>query len=263
MPAFDPTGLPPARRAELTRRACRAIQSGSHDHAHCLKRQPDTEVWKVECDGLPLIVKVWDLTPRRRLESLVRRSPAWRQARGVRILRRTAIPTSQVIDIIRTPQREFLVLDFIPGRSILEHLASGQLSCDQEKTVASAVGHLIARMLRARVGLRDPKPSNLICRAQPHDPAWPDLAVIDCAEAGSKNDPRWQARALVAECLGVGICPRRTILMRCLREIEPDRASRHNLWRRVAREVGESENLTPRSDPLAHSTEDALRRLAP
>jgi len=158
-----------------------------------------------------------------------------------------------VLGIIRraAPPREYLVLEFIPGLSVLEYLASGTLTPHQERALSRSVGRFIARTLRARLGLRDPKPSNLICRAQPDDSAWPGLAVIDCAEAGSKNDPHWQARALVAECLGVGICPRRTLLMRCLREIEPDRASRHSLWRRVAREVGDGENLTPRIDPLA------------
>ncbi len=254
-PPLSPTPATTDRHA-LARRAARLIHNGHSENAVCLKRRSDGAVWRVRLEGRSLIVKGWALTPLRRVESFFRRSPAFRQAQGIRRLARATIDTSCMLGIVRlsNPAFEYLVLDFIPGTSVLELLASGSLGPDRERALAHAVGRLIAQTLDAGVGLRDPKPSNLICRDEPNDPDHPALAVIDCAEAGSKNDACWQARALLAECLGMGICPRRTVMLCCLRHIEPDRTRRHALWRRVERSLAGATDLTPRNDPLQQPT---------
>ncbi len=239
------------------------------ENAICLKRDHQTSVWLVHVQGRDLVVKQWRTArPKRRLQALFRRTPAFTHWRAARRLERAAIPTARCIAIARGRRDdspcEWLVMDHIQGQTVLRHLAERNLSPRQEHRLAEAVGSQIAQLAIACRGNRDHKPSNLIVQGEISEHEPPAIAVIDCVGVGRGARREWMAKALLAECLGTATLPRRTILLRCALAMATDpmndRASRADarqraraIWHNTKRALVRHGDPTPRVNPLDQS----------
>ncbi len=106
---------------------------------------------------------------------------------------------------------DWLLLEQLTGDTLLDHLHKNDLSFKEERNAAQQVGSLVARIDSFGWFNRDCKLSNLIRQ--------PDgiIAVIDTV--GIQRRPGKRERmlsAMLAEAVGHGVLPRRTLLMRCL-----------------------------------------------
>lgn len=149
-------------------------------------------------------------------------------------------------------------MEALPGKSILQHLADRDLTTRQEHAVAAAIGSDIALLARHVLQNRDHKPSNLILT----NPAKPAIAIIDCVAIRRGIRADRMLASLVIEPSGVGLRPRRALMMRVIRECArnaPDilegghRRWVRELWRRVAAIVQAHGDPTPRVNPLSDS----------
>ena len=149
--------------------------------ARVIKREGERAVWRAQLRDQDVIIKTWGLRGRRRAQSLVLLSPAWRHWRaGHRLLQRgvrAARPIALGAEVIEGQFVEALVLDFVPGPTALEALA-GSLPAAEEAGAARAVGEQTGAIVRAGLYNRDHKPSNLILCDVSADAA--EVAVIDC-----------------------------------------------------------------------------------
>ncbi len=166
-------------------------------------------------------------------------------------------------------RRVCLVLDALPGRSVLAHLADPQRTIATERALAAGVAATLAALHRGGLRNRDHKPSNLIAvPAQTADgsPAFlcgvVDTMGISKALPARRDDALHRMLAsLVIEPTGIGAPPRPTTAMRLLRALEAamhpkgrKRASwrrfRDKTWRSVATLVEGHGDAAPVDDPL-------------
>ncbi|VAX40485.1 hypothetical protein MNBD_PLANCTO03-512 [hydrothermal vent metagenome] len=239
--------------------ACAAFEDGQ-----VLKDHSRGTVWQAEMLGRECVLKCLRLdTPRRKLQSRLRISPAWRHWYQARWLLARGFSTAEPLAIVRGRRNgepiECLVLKYLPGQSVLEHLAGGELPARSEHRVAEAIAHLACRLTRKGRYNRDAKPSNLIVTAVQETGA--ALAVIDCADlrrCPPNNEAaivRMLASAMI-EPMGCGCLPRRGVRMRAVlaaaAAVEPTAPRRlaRRLWRLVERAVAEHGNPRPRDMPL-------------
>ncbi len=181
-----------------------------------------------------------------------------RQWKGARLLERAgAMPTAECMALLGWKAgdgRGFLtlVMQDLPGRTLLEHMASS-MEASQRRALARAVGAHTRSMLEAHVFNRDHKPSNLIVTSL--EP--PALALIDTvgiAETGARAmEPVRPLTSLMLEPMGCGVAPRLTDRMRALTAFEPDRKARRRLWRRVEAAIKAHGDPTPKDNPLGAS----------
>lgn len=187
---------------------------------------------------------------------------------------------------------ELLVLEFLPGQTLLERLADG-LSPAQAHRLAGALARQMTRLTRHGRYNRDHKPSNLLAideddRARPGDTPMlisdqdAQVALLDCVglRTPRRRDPWRGADRMLASMLiepaGCGVHIRTTDRLRMARALldaiwrgdgedgpMPDelhgvrqrdwmRASLRTLWRRVGQIVREHGDPTPAVNPLAH-----------
>jgi hypothetical protein len=177
-----------------------------------------------------------------------------RQWRGGELLARRGFATGEQLALFRGigPDgaiHESIVIRWVEGRSLYEHIAARDLSAKQEAALAQAAGDLARRMVEAGVFNRDNKPSNIV--AQWTNAGEPSLALIDPVGvraiepwAGRRKRARmleWMLASLVIEPRRVGH-PRALSLR--LRAIEATISRRdhdgiHERWRNVERLVAE------------------------
>jgi len=172
-------------------------------------------------------------------------SPAFRQWRGAKLLEAENVPTSRPLALLRGGGSEWLVLEAVEGEDALRRIHTMRergASPEVEHALADALGALVAAMDRAGLGNRDHKLSNLIVMPSG------GIAIIDtvgvCRGGG---DQERMLYAMAAEARGVGILPRRALLMRVLRAAG---VHRRITWRAIERAIVQAGNTTPRVNPL-------------
>jgi tRNA A-37 threonylcarbamoyl transferase component Bud32 len=227
--------------------------------ARVLKRDGRTTVYRTRLLEREVVIKCWELGRKARLQAVFGATHGMRHWRGAARLRKAGIATAWTWALLRGKQGtgpvEILVMEALPGKTILQHLADRDLSVREEHALAAAVGAQIALMARHALHNRDHKPSNLIVT----NPPLAAVAVIDCVGIGRRFRLDRMLASLVIEPSGVGHRPRRTLMMRTVRACIADapeifaggsRRWRKEVWRLVSRVVQNHGDPTPRVDPL-------------
>ena len=239
--------------------------AGAAAHAEALKDNDRGTVWRAQLLGQDCVLKCLCLgSPRRRLQSMLRHSPAWRQWRGARWLLAHGFSTGEPLAIVRGRRDgapvECLILRRLPGQTALGHMAARDLPTQCVRLIALGVGRLAARLAREGRLNRDAKPSNLIVTGLHETDV--HLGIIDCGDLRRcpRNHHAAVARMLAAallEPIGCGLAPGLTLRMRSVRAaaemLEPDspRAVTRRLWRDIETLVEAHGDATPRDNPLA------------
>ncbi len=196
--------------------------------AQVLKLDGLVGVYRTNMLGRDVVLKRWDIVrPWARLRSVVRTTRAfrhWRTAKWIldefhRENLFTARCFALIVESGRGMRREWLVMEALPGKTVLQHLADRDLSVKQEHYVAWMRGWQAVLLFHRKLYNNDPKPSNMIVTDVDADP--PAIAAIDCVGIKSRLwiDSATRTRMLarmVIEAIGVGLTPRRALLMRCL-----------------------------------------------
>jgi len=115
---------------------------------------------------------------------------------------------------------ELLIMEHIPGQTLLQHLATPTLPTRAQHRVAEALALQCFQMAAAGVFNRDHKPSNLIVRSATPDSA--DLVVLDAVAIrpvawGDLTFSRVPLERLILEAIGVNATPRRALIARFVR----------------------------------------------
>lgn len=234
----------------------RALRGFDPAPADTLKRDGDTAVYRATILGREVVLKWCGLRgPGDRLKALVGGSRADRHWRGARWLLDHGIRTGRPLVMLRErgrPPGVWLILEYLPGKSVLQHLADGDLTPRQEHRIAAELGRIAGTIDRHGRYNRDPKPSNhIVLRAEG---AEVQVGVIDCSAIRPRR-PGTLARmlaALVIEPLGCGCPPRRALMMRAV--MACGAAARDALWRQARAIVEAHGDPTPRVNPLAGPT---------
>jgi hypothetical protein len=166
---------------------------------------------------------------------------------------------------------EVLVLEWLPGKTLLQHMADRDLTLKQEHALADAVAEAIRKLARAGVSNYDCKPSNWIVRWNGDQPK---LSFADTVAVGKDEEglgPLDHASMLIYEPTGVGCFPRRALCWRVTRAIAREqyvddekakgrfvlRATRPSepkeFWRLLVRYAEYHGDPTPRVNPLSSS----------
>jgi tRNA A-37 threonylcarbamoyl transferase component Bud32 len=226
--------------------------------------------------GRDVIVKSWRTAGAAAwVKAQLRASRAWRHWRGAETLGRVGVPTAKCLVLARGSGHEWLVMETLPGNTVLEFAAAKPMGARRERAVARGIGIGIARLHAAMMFNRDHKPSNLIVTRLDDDAA--EVAVIDCvaiisARGMSPEQPLVRMLAsLVIEPIGCGHPPRLALRRRVLREVlraawdegegqhEPpdamtfeewERQSARSLWSMVSDRMAAHGSMTPRVNPL-------------
>ena len=226
--------------------------------ARAIKVEGDCGVWRARIAEREVVVKTWGLGGsggRRRVQSALTLSPAWRHWRAARKLAAQGFSTARPLVIatvgVDGALVEALVLEALEGPTALEALAR-PMEARIEAAVARAVGAQVGRLARAGWYNRDHKPSNLIVTRADGDGG--QVAMIDCVgfrrvEPGSDEFLARMLAKLLIEPLGCGLSPRRAMRWRVLREAAGDDRARR-LWREVERFVADHGDPAPQVNPL-------------
>jgi len=251
--------------------------------ATCLKAGDRGSVWRVtltpqkrELDCIVKVEPCSKLTDQARIA--LRISRFHRQWAGAEMLHKhtvlTGRPKAILLGAKGKDRRVALLLDALPGRTVLEHAADPQTTFATESRVATALGQNLALMKSKGVVNRDHKPSNLI--ACPLDPDHPDgpfmIGVIDTMGVDRSLRGRgdaslwWLFACLVIEPTGIGQPPRQALCMRVVRNtftaLHPKKslakpkhraawkAWRNGVWAQVRSLVDVHGDPTPKDNPL-------------
>lgn len=216
-----------------------------------------------------LVIKRWELrTLGARVKSAMHASRAWRHWKGADLLTKAGLRTAVCYAIARSVSKEgvaveWLVMDRLPGKTLLQHMADRDLTVEQEHALADALGSKLRILAGHNLHNRDGKPSNwIVC-----DTRVIEAAVIDTVGMRQKTggDVRAMLASLIIEPIGCGVPPRRSLRWRLLRGLVADkrlspnstappaaeRASIKALWRSVATAVTAHGDPTPKVNPLA------------
>lgn len=233
--------------------------------ATVLKEDRDVCVRRARLLDRDVVVKRWSLaSAKRRVQALVDRTPACRHWDGARWLREIGVGTAPTRAVLRGADErgacELLVMDFLPGRTVLEEVAIADITVRQQHRLAEAIGWQIGEMQLEGVRNRDHKASNLlVVRPAPNSrrvlTTGREIAVIDCVGVSRGSRPLAdEAFALLVECVGVGHVPRLGVRMRVMRAMlerrGSDRALGKRVWREVARRLAAHGDARPKVDPL-------------
>jgi len=209
-----------------------------------------------------LVIKRWELRSiGARVKSGLRMSRAWRHWKGAERLTKAGVRTATCYAIARSKKDgvavEWLVMDRLPGKTLLRHMAERDLTHEQEHKLAEALGATIGKLTNAGIYNRDGKPSNWIVT----DPSAAGLAVIDTVGVRWGHPPRASAMltSLMLEALGCGVAPRRALRWRAVRAF--DRAVvikfagkqvplARAYWEWTADDIAKHGDPTPKVNPL-------------
>lgn len=161
---------------------------------------------------------------------------------------------------------EILIVEFVPGRTVLEHLAANDLTVRRQHAAARELGRMVARLAERGRFNRDSKPSNLVLTGDERIAILDTVAIRRRGPLGKGRDGGMLA-SLVIEPIGTGNRPRRTLMMRVIRAwIDAaaeqgvlgagplDARARHTIvgvcWRDLDRLVTRHGDPRPRTDPL-------------
>jgi hypothetical protein len=200
-----------------------------------------------------------------RLKSALRAGRADRHWRGAAWLIHHGFRTARPLVLARVRGdegvREVLVLECLPGRTVLDHLAARSLGPRSEHEIAREAGRLIARLSSLDRFNRDCKPSNLMVTRL--DETGVEIAMIDTVAIRPsvrrrRNFARMLA-SLIIESVGTGNEPRNALKARAVREaitaLTPGASPRAthtasmNVWSRIATIVRDHGDPTPLHQP--------------
>ncbi len=224
--------------------------------ARLVKAEGGTAVYFAELLGQAVVLKRWTLRSRAdAVKAFVHASRAERHWRGSERLIDLGIPTAHCLAIIdqgkgRTRER-WLIMQRLPGRSALAHLASADLPTRTQHALARELAHHFTSLRHAGVVNRDPKPSNLIVTSTDAEVAC--IAMIDCVAIRRGGRRRWlRSMAMLAiEPLGCGVPIRRGLIARFIATVEAGgKGERLKLWRQLGEIVRGHGSAVPRVDPL-------------
>jgi hypothetical protein len=231
-------------------------------NSQVLKAEGGRSVRRGRMLGQDVIVKEWRM-PRfgpDALKSRMRVSEPWRHRRAAGRLLVAGIPTARVLALLQgddgSSRIERLLLEALPGRTLLHLMADLSLPPRTQHALAVAAGELAATMVGNRLFNRDNKPSNLIVTIL--EPG-PRLAIVDCAGVRkltrSTGKLERMLASLVLEPRACGCLPRRTLMMRAaLGAAGGDRGRARTLFRRIAVQVAGHRGPGPRTNPLWRET---------
>ncbi|MBX3388202.1 MAG: hypothetical protein KF691_01960 [Phycisphaeraceae bacterium] len=247
-------------------------------------------VGRARLEGQPVVVKWRELTTLNdRAKCAFGASRLFRQWRGARLLARAGIPAARPVALLvqygRSPAesaagvaargpanpREWLVLEDVPGSTVLKFMADRTLGIVDQHALARAVGVQVGAMLRAGLCNRDHKPSNLVAS---FDDGVPIVTLIDTVAIRRRSNPGEMVRmlaTLLIESIGVKVAPRGAIAFRVLRDAcaawlegtlgrplgshKGDRKALRALVRSTARRIDQyvrhHGDPTPKDDPLS------------
>lgn len=244
----------------------------------------DASVWRATLTLGPrsheqrheVVLKVEPLgSVRKKVQALLRRTKAFRQWRGAAFLARHGVRAAAPLAVLRSGSGgpcETLVLESVPGPTLLERITAHPALPERRALAAALVEYLIA-LWRADAWNADGKPSNLI--ATPGD-GHLRIAVVDTVAIRYERIKSWDfiddyeqavmLRDLILEPTGVGATPSATDMMRVFVLIARGhwaapggyridrhawRKERNEWWRDIARMVVQHGDPTPKHDPLA------------
>lgn len=239
--------------------------------AACLSDKPGRSVWRATLDlpGGPSEIVVKVHLHRSFLDSLrsfCHLGRLRRQWRGAARLSRRGYRVARGLALLRGRDGghglDVLVMESVPGPTLLELMARGGLSVRDEHMVARTLGALVSLLDGERLHSKDLKPSNII--VDPEDPSV--LTLIDSDTVGHR--PAHPLLPLVIEAVGMGVLPRRALLARVVKSwawhewlnrpfevaLDPDLRYERELARRAWKEidalVARHGDARPLHDPL-------------
>lgn len=247
---------------EDAREWARVLAGFDEGGAERLKDDGGTAVLRASLLGREVVLKRWDLgSLGARVRAVLRAAPAdrhwrnaaWLAARGIT----TARPLALATEYRRPHPRRWLAMEHVPGRTLLQEIAGGDLGVRDEHSIAWLLGQQLARFRALPAYNRDHKPSNLIVTG---DEEGSQIAVIDCiAIRRGRGGPDRMMASLLIEPAGCGLRVRRALRMRVLCSYLDDmdrpagsirRDTRDRLWRAVEGRVRAHGDPRPRVNPL-------------
>lgn len=183
---------------------------------------------------------------------LARRTRLERQVRGAQLASYAGIITAEPRVLVRGRDAQgrtvdTLVVDRLPGRTLLTEIAEGVMKGSRARSIARAVGSHVWSVWAAGLFNRDCKPSNLVVLPEAFGDAIGLIDTVGVRDRRRGDTVEKMLANLAAELVGTGLVPGRTQLMRAIIEagLEPGGG-----WRDVARALGRRGDHTPREDPL-------------
>jgi len=235
------------------------ISAGIRDvvwsEADLLKVTRGSAVLRAKVAGVDSVAKVMPIGGfKRRLQAILGRTQGDRTFRCAEKLMQAQIRVAEPLVLIRGKHEgrrvECLLMRAAPGQTLLELIASNDLTASEEHRVARAVGRQLKALVEAKLFNRDHKPSNLIVTGPGVQPAMVDTVAILPAPARMRALKR-MLEALVTEPTGLGRPPRRTLAMRTIRSAVQTKDEARRLYVEVARAVRAKRDIRPKHNPLA------------
>ena len=182
-----------------------------------------------------------------------------RQWRGAELVAGASVPTARPLAVGvfgGSPRVRVLALERVPGRTLLDHLATGDLTLGQERALAGEIGRLAGRLSRVGLVNRDAKPSNwVVASAVPERVQLVLIDTVGITASTSSARALGMLASMVIESIGVGCRPRRSVLWRGLRAYLRERFGAvekrrlREYWQGVAGRIASHGDPTPRVDP--------------
>lgn len=202
---------------------------------------------------------------RQRVQSILGRSKLHRQWRGAARLARAGVPAAAPLAMLRGASGrracEVLVLDAIPGDTLLALLVRGPVPDERAGPLAGIIAGHLGRMARAGLANRDPKPSNIIVGSG--EGGRPAATFVDTEGVQRRRTALDELAArflasLELEVVGVGADPPRTFAGLIARAVgaagtaDPARAESRSreITDRARQIVAGHADPTPKHDPL-------------
>ena len=265
------------------RAAVARLEEGPGPGAALIKAEESARVWagpvRLGAGTRDVVVKRWaGRGPLDRLKVIIGlgqlsrqwRGAAWLAGHGFAAARPLALATRRWSG----PAMQVLVMERVPGPTVLAWHARARRRGARRLGVARALGALAARMAVAGRWNRDFKPSNLVLEGgQAGAPRIVQLDTVAIRRTRARDHALERMLAsLVIEPTGTGHPPGRNVCLAAVlaaaRALDPGappergRAAARRLWRRVARRVEAHGDPRPAVDPLGWDDQQRRRAAA-
>ncbi len=266
----------------------KALAAVDWDRAELLSDKPGSSVWRAELvvqkRPMTLVIKCEPINSlKRKIQKLIHKTHAHRHWRGAGLLIKHGFRTAEVKAIVYGRRDgvevECLIMEALEGRTVLAHLAAGDLSVREEHAVARACGRLVWELYR-KAPNPDLKLSNLVVLDA--SPPRARLGMIDCVGVGRRADHMDMLAIQLIESIGSRVIPRGTICMRAVAAmvdhmlvemrtaelkggLEVDTSSEvrrqgvRQFWEEIELRAQSCGDPTPKHDPLGRAGSPPLR----
>lgn len=249
----------------------RALAGVDWSKAELLSDKPTSSVWRAELvvqkRPMTLVIKCEPIDSlKRKVQKILHTTHAYRQWRGANLLYESGIGAADPKAVVYGRRDgaiiECLIMEALPGRSLLRHIADQDQGVREQHQIARALGGLIASMIRKRLVNADPKPSNIVVTRASGAITLGFVDTVDIKKvsgflADNDADVWFMLRDLLLEPMGVGRPVRRALAMRVLRSLWKGsgsrsawRAWRNEWWGGVSELVQAHGDPTPEHNPL-------------